>query len=67
MSTDDPERLLSQALRAQAVMGGSGRSAAEDEPPADRSRRGPHPVLWWLTIIVIGLAAGGLAGLVSLI
>ncbi|APU17891.1 MULTISPECIES: hypothetical protein [Actinoalloteichus] len=64
----DPEQLLSQALRAQAVSGGSGTHPAEAAPPR-RRRHEPRPLRWtgWLLILLVGLLAGTLAGLVSLL
>ncbi|ASO23070.1 hypothetical protein FHR81_003732 [Actinoalloteichus hoggarensis] len=63
----DPEQLLSQALRAQAVSGGAGRQPAVGVPP--RRPSGPRPLRWtgWALILLVGLLAGTLAGLASLL
>ena len=70
MADRDPERLLSQALRAQA------QASLPVRPPADRSPRpGPVPaarpalqVKWVLLLaLLLGLLAGATAGLVTVL
>lgn len=83
--TDDPERLLAEALRAQAAQapraGGpepallSGAdlfSGADLEPrPVERTEQlaqEPTPALWVLAVaLLLGLAAGAVVGLATLV
>lgn len=84
MSGDDPEKLLSEALRAQATRApadtapvGFGLLSGSDLPPALRPpeeaaevAEPPRPVpvgLVLLLALVLGLAAGAVVGLLTLI
>lgn len=71
MSTEDPEALLAQALRAKA-----GREGADLLPAAGTSALPapveeapePLPVRWLLLLaLTLGLAAGAVAGLLTLL
>ncbi|MCX2728658.1 hypothetical protein OOZ19_00240 [Saccharopolyspora sp. NFXS83] len=69
-SRDTPENLLSAALRAQAVGGQPGNVAPPSpQPPPPARQPAPRglpvgPVL--LFALLLGIAAGGLAGVLTL-
>ncbi|MFD4674664.1 hypothetical protein ACFWNN_33420 [Lentzea sp. NPDC058450] len=61
---DDPERLVTDALRAQATSTNAGFAVPvrfDDEPPAPTS-------LWWVLglALLLGLAAGTVAAVITL-
>ncbi|MCP2262324.1 hypothetical protein LX15_006060 [Streptoalloteichus tenebrarius] len=66
---DNAERLLAEALRAQAVTGGGAAPAnqpapSEEEPPAPAGL----PARWLLLFaVLLGLAVGTVAGLISVL
>ncbi len=67
----DPERVLSQALRAMAGGGKQGRTEAQQRPPAGEQLAGRGPGLSVLQILLIaaifGLLVGITIGLVTLL
>jgi hypothetical protein len=66
-SATDPERLLSQALRAQAA-GVPVSRPQPPPPPAAPADRSSLPAGWLLLIaLVLGLLAGAVAGLVTVL
>jgi H+/gluconate symporter-like permease len=66
---DNPERLLSAALRAQAVGGGTPDGPPAPPPPVPLAPARPRklPVLRVLLFaLILGLMAGSIAGVLSL-
>lgn len=73
--TDDPERLLAEALRAQASrtpIPGQAPAPPPEEPvdePTRRVERAAPPRAAWVLLValVLGLAAGASVGLLTLL
>ncbi|MFI6098546.1 hypothetical protein ACIA8G_23575 [Lentzea sp. NPDC051213] len=61
---DDPERLVTDALRAQATSTNAGFVAHVPAPP----ERPAHLSLWWVLglALLLGLAAGTVAAVITL-
>lgn len=67
---DEPEQLLSAALRAHAGGAAAPREPSRTAPPVREEGgdpRGPPALRVLLFALVLGLAAGGLAGVISVL